>query len=133
MSNPHLHRCVSPPAAVPKIKAAVSTAVGKQDAPTMAAAGQEFVLSNLGPEGLSCYWYGALLRYADLYFMPETAAQRAAKQERTKKPAAAAAAAAELRHRNSSNGSSGSRAPVAAADVADGTEKGSKNSNEILT
>jgi hypothetical protein len=65
---------------VPKIKAAVSTAVGKQDAPTMAAAGQEFILSNLGPEGLSCYWYGALLRYADLYFMPETPAQRAGKQ-----------------------------------------------------
>lgn len=52
--------------------------------PAIAAAGQQWVLDNLTPEALSCYWYGALQRYGELYFMEETEAQKKAKEEAAK-------------------------------------------------
>ena len=68
---------------VPKIKAAVqeAMAVGLDRPPTIAQQGQKFVLEQLTPEALSCYWYGALMRYGDLYFSEETVAQISAKRE----------------------------------------------------
>ena len=51
------------------------------DLPAIAAAGQAFALNDLSPAGLHCYWYHALVRYAELYFMEQTAAQAAAAME----------------------------------------------------
>lgn len=54
----------------------MEVAIHSKSSPAIAAAGQEFVRNNLTPEALSCYWYGALQRYGELYFMEETEAQR---------------------------------------------------------
>lgn len=44
-----------------------ATKDGKDD-PEVALKGRAFVRDELSRDGLDCYWYGALLRYADLYF-----------------------------------------------------------------
>jgi protein glucosyltransferase len=66
----------------PKIKKAVKAALSGKvtDVPEIAAAGQKFVLTQLTPEALSCYWYGALLRYGEMYFTEETEAQKEKKR-----------------------------------------------------
>jgi hypothetical protein len=38
------------------------------EAPAIARAGQDFALHNLTAEALHCYWYGAIVRYAELFF-----------------------------------------------------------------
>ena len=52
----------------------------------MAAAGQQFVKEQLTMEALRCFWYQALVRYAELYYSidlkAEHAAERAARQSR---------------------------------------------------
>jgi hypothetical protein len=55
---------------VPKIRKAVeeATAEGNEGPTRVAAAGQRWAMENLTPEALSCYWYGALQRYGELYF-----------------------------------------------------------------
>lgn len=52
--------------------------LGLPDQPPIARAGQAFVRDQLTPEALSCYWLGALQRYSELYFLPQTPAQAAA-------------------------------------------------------
>ena len=59
----------------PKIKGEVEVAMQSVDVPAIAAAGQEFALTQLSEEGLNCYWYGALLRYGRLYLAEQTPAQ----------------------------------------------------------
>jgi hypothetical protein len=59
----------------------VQAAAGADALPAMAAAGKAFALHDLSPEALSCYWYEALLQYSELYFLEETKAQRAAREE----------------------------------------------------
>jgi Glycosyl transferase family 90 len=56
------------------VKSALSSKT--TDLPSIAKAGQEFALTQLSPEGLSCYWYGALLQYGELYFTVQTEAQK---------------------------------------------------------
>lgn len=58
------------------------------EAPAIARAGQEFALTQLTPDALSCYWYGALQRYGELYFNEETAAQQQARVVQEKKEGA---------------------------------------------
>ncbi|KAG7670644.1 hypothetical protein KSW81_003201 [Nannochloris sp. 'desiccata'] len=67
----------------PKIKKVVEAALSSKtnDLPSIAAAGQQFALTQLSPEGLSCYWYGALLKYGELYFTEQTEAQKRAFKE----------------------------------------------------
>ncbi|KAH7625048.1 hypothetical protein Ndes2526B_g00429 [Nannochloris sp. 'desiccata'] len=67
----------------PKIKKVVEAALSSKtnDLPSIAAAGQQFALTQLSPEGLSCYWYGALLKYGELYFTEQTEAQKRAFEE----------------------------------------------------
>jgi protein glucosyltransferase len=62
----------------PKIKKIIDAVLSSKSSklPAMAAAGQEFALTQLSPEGLSCYWYGALLKYGELYFTEQTEAQK---------------------------------------------------------
>lgn len=52
----------------PKIKAAVKK--NRRSQSQVALQGQEFVKNNLTEEALSCYWYGVLLRYGELYLSP---------------------------------------------------------------
>ena len=74
---------------MPKIKAAVGAAVNPDltDPPAMAKAAKEFAMTQLTPEALSCYWYGALQRYAEMYFTEQTPAQKEAKEEQRKEQA----------------------------------------------
>lgn len=51
--------------------------IGLPDQPPIARQGQTFVREQLTPEALSCYWLGALQRYAGIYFLPKTPAQMA--------------------------------------------------------
>ena len=37
-------------------------------------------MTQLTPDALSCYWYGALSRYGELYFAEETPAQKKEKE-----------------------------------------------------
>ena len=64
--------------AVPRIREVVQRTLGLPDQPPIARAGQAFVREQLTPEALSCYWLGALQRYAEIYFLPQTPAQAAA-------------------------------------------------------
>ncbi|KAL4516541.1 hypothetical protein Ndes2526B_g05132 [Nannochloris sp. 'desiccata'] len=67
----------------PKIKKVVEAALSSKtnNLPSIAAAGQQFALTQLSPEGLSCYWYGVLLKYGELYFTEQTEAQKRAFEE----------------------------------------------------
>ena len=49
----------------PRIKKAVRKTINKHS--SIAKGGQDFIRRNLTDEALNCYWYGALLRYGDLY------------------------------------------------------------------
>lgn len=49
----------------PKIRNAVVKTMKKQS--DIARGGQEFIRRNLTDDALNCYWYGALLRYGELY------------------------------------------------------------------
>lgn len=49
----------------PKIKKAVTQNIEKPS--HIARGGQEFIRQNLTDDALDCYWYGALLRYGDMY------------------------------------------------------------------
>ncbi|KAL6774600.1 hypothetical protein ACKKBG_A25610 [Auxenochlorella protothecoides x Auxenochlorella symbiontica] len=56
--------------AAPLIKQAVVDTLGGTKVPEIAANGQAWALHNLSEEGLSCYWYAAIKRYAEIYFDP---------------------------------------------------------------
>lgn len=75
----------------PRIKALVEKAAGGGGEggapPAMAAAAAAFAARDLGPRGVSCYWYAALRRYAELYY----AAGPAAAKVEAAEPAAAGA------------------------------------------
>lgn len=71
----------------PRIKEIVqSTLMDASKMSDIAKAGQDFVVKNLTSDALSCYWYGALLRYADLYYYtPPPALSPPAKEEKNPK------------------------------------------------
>lgn len=68
----------------------MQASIDQTDLPAMAAAAQRFALHDLSPQALSCYWYEALVRYADLYFMERPAGEEERASEEERKESAAA-------------------------------------------
>jgi hypothetical protein len=53
----------------------VTGTLGAREQPPIARQGQAFAREQLTTEALHCYWLGALQRYAELYFLPDTPKQ----------------------------------------------------------
>lgn len=65
--------------AAPRIKQVVQQTINLPEQPPIARAGQAFVREQLTLDALYCYWLGALQRYAEIYYLPPTPAQEAAR------------------------------------------------------